>query len=491
VDGDVTFSPGPPVVIDGALVLGEDGFHPGTVAIAGDIISHVAWTPEDRARLRDGAEIVDGTKYWLIPGLIDAHAHGYSSLLRGTENSFPLELWALYTTLYGRAYDARAIWAAILLGAAERIRAGVTGTIDHTPYTHLGEAAILAHEQSGLRVGYAAFLHDISDYALLDLSLPENLAALVGGVPALDPDAYAGRFAELVQAARAGSGRVVVQLGPNAPQRCGDTAWRLWRELRDRHDVRVHVHLLETRAQARVGRMRGAEGMIAEMARTDMLAPGLSAAHGIWLSESEQDIMARHRAVIVHNPASNLMLGSGVMDFLSLRARGVKMALGTDSANTGGRFDLFETMRLAMMLPRIATRAHETWPQPREILDMATVTAARVLGLEGRAGRIAPGMLADVVLVRRDQAATLAMAPTEAAFVQHASPAAVDSVMVGGAWVMRAGKILAFDEAAALGEAEAVMGSIREKVADGLAVLDDSMPDLARRLAALEAAAPA
>jgi 5-methylthioadenosine/S-adenosylhomocysteine deaminase len=126
-----------------ALVLGEAGFAEGTVSVDGARITAVALSPEDRAALqRHAAEHVDAVGCWLIPGLIDAHAHGYATLLRGTENSMPLELWALYTVMYGRAYDAAAMRAAILLGAAERIRAGITGWIDHSPMVHLGEAAL-------------------------------------------------------------------------------------------------------------------------------------------------------------------------------------------------------------------------------------------------------------------------------------------------------------------------------------------------------------
>jgi len=471
-----------PILIDGALVLGENGFRQGAVLVDGSRIAAVAWDEDARAALHDrAAEHIQADGNWLIPGLVDAHAHGYATLLRGTENSLPLELWALYTILYGHAFDARTIRAAILLGAAERIRGGVTGVIDHSPMVHLGQAALAAHEQSGLRVGYAAFLHDVSDYDLLVLRLPPELAFLADGPPALDADAYAGRFAELLETARAGSGRTRVLLGPNAPQRCSPRAWALWQMLRARHGVPVHMHLMETRAQARIGQTFGADGMIAEMNRHGLLDGDLSAAHCIWLTETERALLARQGVTVVHNPASNLMLGSGIMPLLAYRELGVPVALGTDSANTGGRHDLFETMRLALMLPRVATADHATWPKAHEILAMATRNAAAVLGLSDQLGRIAPGQLADLALVRCDCATTLAMARDEAAFVQHASPQAVDSVMVGGAWVMRGRRILAFDEAAVLAEVQAVSTALREHVGDGLAILDAAMPDLSAR----------
>jgi 5-methylthioadenosine/S-adenosylhomocysteine deaminase len=415
----------------------------------------------------------------LIPGLIDAHAHGYATLLRGTDNSLPLELWALYTTLYGRAYDSAAMRAAVLLGAAERIRAGITGWIDHSPMVHLAEAALAAHAESGLRACWAAFLHDISDYTLMDLALPPDIAPLVGGTPPFDADAYTQRFGELVQAAK--PGRVSVMLGPNAPQRCSPAAWRLWRSLRDRHGVGVHTHLMETRAQEMVGR-RWPGGLVAEMERQGLLDDRLSVAHGIWLTSPEREVLARRGVVLTHNPASNLMLGSGILPLADSRAAGLPVALGTDSANTGGRHDLFEVMRLAMMLPRVSGLEHNAWPNARDVLNMATHQGAAVLGQRDALGRIAVGALADLVLVRRDAASTLAFANTEAALVQHGSPDAVDAVMVDGRWLMRDRRIVAFDEAAAIAAAEDAIAGLRQRTEDMVRMIAGALPDLATRL---------
>jgi 5-methylthioadenosine/S-adenosylhomocysteine deaminase len=114
--------------IAGALVLSDSGFAAGTVLVEGRHIAAVAWSAAERETLRARAgTVVAADGHWLIPGLVDGHAHAYAALLRGTQNALPLELWAFYTVLYGRAFDAAALRAAILLGAAERIRAGITG----------------------------------------------------------------------------------------------------------------------------------------------------------------------------------------------------------------------------------------------------------------------------------------------------------------------------------------------------------------------------
>lgn len=175
------------ILIDGAVICTDAAARPGGVLIEGRRIVAVAVAAEDRAALRARAgEAVEASGHWLMPGMVDAHAHAYGTLLRGTENALPLELWALHTMLYGRAYDGPALRAATLLGAAERIRAGITAMVDHAPMPHLAECALAAHESSGLRVAYAPLLHDVSDYDLLGLALPDALRRLIGGRPELD-----------------------------------------------------------------------------------------------------------------------------------------------------------------------------------------------------------------------------------------------------------------------------------------------------------------
>ncbi len=468
-----------PLAID-AVILQPDGCRPGTLLAEDGRIAALAWTTEERAALRArAADVVDAPECWLLPGLVDAHAHAYAGLLRGTESSLPLELWALFTTVYGRALDAAALRAAILVGAAERLRAGYTGFLDHTPQITLAEPALAAHEASGLRVGYAPFLHDVTDYELMDFTLPPALADMAR-IPALDTSAYEERFASIVAAARAGSGRIVPILGPNAPQRCSPAAWAVWRRLRDRHGVSVHTHLLETNAQRRAGRDRWPGGVVAEMERQGLLEGNLGLAHGIWLDPADSDILARHDATIVHNPASNLMLGSGLMPYAAHRQAGLRLALGTDSANTGGRHDGWEAMRLAFMLHRAPGSDTADWPRAPDILRMATENGARVLGID--TGVLRPGASADLVLVRRNDAATLLLDDTLEGLVLHANGAAVDRVFIRGVPVFAAGRVLAFDEDAVLAEADALRHEVLDRAAHRLPDVRAAMPKLAAAL---------
>jgi 5-methylthioadenosine/S-adenosylhomocysteine deaminase len=173
------------------------------------------------------------------------------------------------------------------------------------------------------------------------------------------------------------------------------------------------------------------------------------------------------------------------MPLLEARRAGLRVALGTDSANTGGRHDLFEAMRLALMLPRVGEPDYARWPHGCQVLDMATRNGAAVLGVADRAGRIGAGQLADLVLVRCRAAGTLALDPgVDDALVQRGGPEWVDSVMVNGRWVLCGQVLLAFDETAALADAEAALTVLHERTAEQLATLNGALPALARALPA-------
>ncbi|MBI3709557.1 MAG: amidohydrolase family protein, partial [Proteobacteria bacterium] len=372
---------------------------------------------------------------------------------------------------------------AILLGAAEMIRSGVTAYIDHFPHLRQAEAAYAAHREAGLRVGFAPFLHDIHDHDFFGIDLPQDLRRRLDGAGFAPADRLATMFRGLAAQARADGGRVAILLGPNAPQRCSPALLDLWRSLRDELDLSVHTHLLETRAQAERCRALWPGGLVAEMARRGLLDRRLAAAHGIWLLPEERALLARHGVTIVHNPASNLMLGSGLMPYADYAARGVAMALGSDSANTGGPADLFELMRLAMMLPRLGGQHWRTWPSARDVLRMATEGGAAALGLAGRAGRIAEGAAADLVLFDPGIAATIAGTASVDQIVQHGGPDAVRAVMAGGAWVYRNGRILAFDEEAVRRDAQHSAAEIVHTAADGVTLANEARPFIEKFLA--------
>jgi 5-methylthioadenosine/S-adenosylhomocysteine deaminase len=471
------------VAIDGAHVLVDRRFLRGTVRVEGGTVAAVAFAEDERRALCANAdETVDARGCWLVPGLVDAHTHAHSTLMRGTESALPLETWALYTIAYSIGLDDDAIAAAMLLHDAECIRSGITGVVDHFPPVARAHAALAAHERSGMRVLFAAFVQDLSDYDLFAIDVPPALRGLTG-VPAVDEPAYEALFAELVTSARGASGRVRVALGPNAPQRCSPAIWALWRRLRERHGVAVHTHALETRAQAHYARQHWPEGgMLAAMDDAGLLDADLSLAHAIWTTPDERALLARRGVAVSHNPLSNLTIGSGIMPLDAYLEAGVTVGIGTDASNCAGRHDLFETMRAAMTLPRVREDDPSRWPSGADVLTMATTNGMRILGLGAERTGIVPGAPADLVLVRGDGTNGRMFPDTVDGFVANAGREAVDAVMIDGAWVLRDGRIHTFDEAAMLRAVADAHAGIAERTAAVIPQIDADLASVAEQL---------
>ena len=428
----------------------------------------------------ESAEKVDLAGQVLMPGLVNAHYHSYSNVVRGTENSLPLEQWALFTVAYGRSLDDDDIQAAVLLGAAEMLRAGVTAAIDHFAHAGRVEAALEAYHRTGMRIGFAPMLHDRFDHDLLGIDLPPDLRRRVEGSPRPGAAEMAALFRRVHAAWHGKADRITLLLGPNAPQRCSPELWKTWAALARELGVHAHTHLLETQAQASIGLRHWQDGMLPALARHGLLNERLSVAHGIWTSLTERVLLAQHGVTVVHNPVSNLMLGSGLAPIADYRARSVRLALGSDASNTGGRHDLFEVMRLAMMLPRPAMPDPATWPGAAEAFGWATTGGARTLGLGGELGRIAEGCRADLVVVDPGGAAEAPLDLNLTALVQHATPSSVRATMVEGRWVYRDGRILAFDEKAVLDRYAALRARLLERTAAEIATAGEATPFFAR-----------
>jgi 5-methylthioadenosine/S-adenosylhomocysteine deaminase len=411
----------------------------------------IAQNSSDRSGLAARAHnVVDAGGKVAMPGLVNSHCHSYASVLRGTENSQPLEVWALYTMAYGCSLTPDLIHSAVHLSAAEMIRNGITAVIDHIPHIGLFDHALAAHEQTGMRVGLAPFMQDIPDHQFLKFDLPDDLRIPLETPTPMTPAQTNSFFESVFEQLIDLPDRLIGMIGPNAPQRCSPSLWQVWRELQEKFDAQVHTHLLETSIQAEQSHKTWSGGLVAEMARQGLLNNKLSTAHNIWLADTERDLLADHGVTVVHNPASNLMLGSGVMPYSDYRDRDMAIGLGSDSANTAGRHDIFEAARLASMLPRLETRDDQSWPSTADVLSGSICAGATALGLGQDMGRLAVGQIADLILLNMDKSVSAGPHLNPELVAQHGCRDVVTDVMIDGRWVMRHGELQTIDEATVL-----------------------------------------
>ncbi|KHE71628.1 hypothetical protein LD39_08800 [Halobacillus sp. BBL2006] len=446
----------------------------GTIFIENGKVAKVIPQPYEDSSLQ-AEEIVDGEGMIVMPGMTNAHYHSYSNLLKGTENALPLELWSLYTVAYGHSLTEEDIELAVLLGAAEMIRSGVTGCIDHFPHLPKVEAALKAYEQSKMHVSVAPMLHDIPDHRFLQLDLPPHLMEKLEGSQPKTMEEMKEFYIHLAHDWHEKNGRIRIMAGPNAPQRCSTEALKLCKELSERFDLQVHTHLLETKIQESYSKKFYNNGLVYELDQLGLLNNRLSVAHGVWLHPDEIDLLKDRGVSVIYNPASNMMLGSGLAPIPDYLEKGVPLALGTDASNCGTAHNLFETMRLGAMIHRSSQPDFETWPTPYQMLEMACINGAKIMGGSSR-GRIESGYDADLVFLNKTTTtwATDHNIPSQLVF--HETGQSVDSVMIEGEWVMRNKQILSFDEDYVIRRAQHRSQEIAENSASSLALADELKP---------------
>ena len=434
----------------------------GGVLISGRRISDLLAPHEEEEASRSADEIIDVSGMLIMPPLVNGHVHSTSTLLRGTENSLPLELWSYYAIGYGHGFSEGAARCAALTTNIEMIRNGIGGYIDHFPQTRFVNAALSAHVQSGLRIGFAPFFADLWDEDILGIPLDRDVVGrLTPRAPRLSSE-IKSTFTDLTAEIRgSGEGRVALLAGPNSPQRCSDDLWRLWKDLQDTFGIGSHTHLLETYPQLKAARRRWPGGLIKALADAGLLNDGLSVGHAIWLDPTDRELLADRGVTVSFNPISNGMLGSGQKRIRDDLDAGLNVALGTDCSNTGGRHDLFEVMRHMLISGRQPGSDFDRWLTPEEVLDAATTSGARAIRATSATGRLEAGGPADILLLDLETNGLATSPKTLNSVVVHSDPRNVRSLMIDGRWLLRDGTIIVLDEAAVLREAKLVAENIR------------------------------
>ncbi|HWO40892.1 MAG TPA: amidohydrolase [Candidatus Eisenbacteria bacterium] len=391
---------------------------------------------------------IDGSGMIAIPGLVNAHAHLTEILQRSFRDNLPMELWRgeRARTEERARLGAEEIAAAAELACAEMLKSGVTAVVDHFS-TRPGlsvskmQAILSAFERTGIRGMLVPSLRD-RDFVRLAASGVRHRRRM--GEPGR-PEPWQDEVREVIAHlhARSLSG---VMLGPSSPLNCSDRLLREVIAVAERLDLGIHTHLLETRLQAWAAARLYPRTLCAHLAKLGFLSARLSAAHGVWLTDREIDLLAASGTSVVHNPASNLKLGSGIAPVARLKSRGVNVALGTDGGDTSDTYSIFEQVKLCAYVSRVASTDPDHWITADDALRMATVNGAdAVPAWRGRIGRIKPGYRADVVLLKPGLRLRPLTDPVRQ-LVFSAGGDAVHTVLVDGNIVVEAGRLTGVDE---------------------------------------------
>jgi len=472
------------------LAAGDAPPAPADILVDGDRIVAVGpglAAPPDAARLDAAGKLV-------VPGLINAHTHAHNNLIKGVADSVTLELFlntgpAMYL---GRTPEEQYLSA--LLGAVEMVKTGCTSAYDlfmalPSPAVESIEAVARAYADAGVRALVAPAVADLLFHewvpGLMD-ALPDDLRTEVERRrPAAGPDILKVVREGLVRFHDTAGGRVRLAVAPTIPGQCTDEFLLASRHLADEFGVGLHTHLAESKVQALSGRRRYGKSLTRHLHDVGILGPRFTAAHGVWLDADDIALMADTGSSVVHNPASNMKVASGIAPVAEMLARGVNVALGTDGSGASDNQNMFESLRFAALLSKVRSPDYPEWLTAEQTLAMATTGGARALGLDGRLGRVAPGHLADLVLVSLDSIYLRPLNHATRQLVFCETGGGVDTVLVGGRVVVQGGRVLTVDEAELKRKAQMAADRVREQNRGEWALADRLAPIVGRVCRAL------
>ena len=365
-------------------------------------------------------EVIEGDGLLAMPGLINTHAHVPMCIFRGLAEDVDIATWFNeYIWPLESNLTAEEVYWGMQLGLAEMIEAGVTSVADH--YFHMDRAAA-AVEKAGTRaaLGWAVF----GSQGEAGIERTSSFAEEYNG---------------------ASSGRITTWLAPHAPYTCDDGFLSQTARQAERLDLGIHIHAAETVEQTEVSLEAHGKTPLQVLADTGVLDRPTILAHCCGVTPGDIDLMAEKPCGVAHAPKTYLKLGMGAAPVPALREAGIPIGLATDGPVSNNTLDILESMRLMAMVQK-----HESG-NPRklavaEALSIATRESARVFGLPADLGLLAPGYLADLVLVDLSAPHNQPLHDPAANLVYSTRASDVQSVICDGRVIMRDRELLTLDK---------------------------------------------
>ena len=363
--------------------------------------------------------VIEGAEGYLVPGFIQTHVHLCQTLFRGYADDLPLldwlrkRVWPLEA-----AHTPSTLGASARLAAAELLLSGTTSVLTMET-VHDTDVVFEALAEAGIRATVGKCMMDRAEDGV-PRRLREDMLASVDESLALKKR-WDGKA----------HGRLRAAFAPRFAVSCSRDLLEAVAALSAREEALVHTHASENRDEVEiVRRLSGGFSNLEYLADTGLATERLCAAHCVWATDDEQQLLAERGVKVLHCPGSNLKLGSGIAPVPEMRARGISVSLGADGAACNNRLDMFDEMRLAATLQSV--RLGPGALTARDALWMATREGARALGYADELGVIEPGRRADLILIDR-QRPHLATSPDPwTAIVYAAKGSDVRATLVDG-----------------------------------------------------------
>lgn len=385
---------------------------------------------------RPGDQVLDCAGSVVMPGFVNTHTHAGTALFRGLADDRPRAFWPEggYRVPGQERFTPDDYRLSLRAAAAELLFNGITTIADRIAGMDTLAPVI---EASGLR---AVVGNTIADQAgPVDWAPTERLIERYGVDPA--------------------ASRVFACIAPHALDSCSDELLADCACRARRRGAKVFLHVAQSEAEVAVVRARGHSGALACLRGAGLIGPDVVAAHCIYLDDNEIDGWCADGTAICHCPASNLKIEARTIALARFLGR-VPVGLGTDWTASDNSMDMFWEMRLAALVGKMKADDPQALTT-RQMLRLATIDGARVLGIDHLVGSIERGKRADLVVL---DGRRLEMAPLHdpiSNIVYSTTPRSVRDVLVDGTMLVTNGRLVRDDEAGIV-EAIAAAGWARD-----------------------------
>lgn len=415
----------------------------GWLALEGTGIVALGADPVPEAYLARAETVEDMGGDLIMPGMVNPHCHMPMTLFRGLGEDVDDRLYRYILPMERALVTADVTEVGARLAALEMIRGGVTCVADMY-YFEDRIGAVL--DQAGMRgvIGQTLADFDAPDHGSWD----EGFALV---------EAQDERYAD--------HPRIMAAPAPHAPYSTGVALMGRVSEWSEAHmGVPIQMHLAETTAELDWAAAQGAS-TVELTDRAGLLRPELVAAHVMYPSESDMDLMAERGVKVSHNARSNGKAGRGIAPVTALRARGIPVGLATDGPMSGNTLDLFSQFAPATMFQKIASGTRKALPCV-EVIRMATIEGAATLGLSHRIGSLEPGKEADLIRISLSDPRLHPIYDIYSMLTFATLPSDVTATMVAGEWLMTDRTCLRLDAEKALADALQVASRFKAKIVE-------------------------
>ena len=415
----VTVDKNSSIIENGSLVVGADG----TIrAIAPGQITHNA------------TEVIDARGAIVMPGLINSHTHLGMTLFRGLGDDMSLEdFLARLQPAEVKVLNYAAVHAGTELAALESLLGGITTSLD---MYYLPDAAL-----------------EVANSSLMRIQTGPNFLETDGPEPLKFADRLS--WAKKWLAAPRDSAGSTGWVAPHSTYLLDEQQLRTLAELASEFEARIHVHAAETVGEMQlVANRHGGRTPIQVLADTKLLRRSVLA-HGVHLSDDDIALIASNSATVVHCPASNFKLASGVARILDLQRAGVNIALGTDGPASGNDLDLWIAIRLAGYMQKTVAKDPSVLPAV-DLVRMATINGAKALQLDHIIGSLEVGKRADLIVLDADSPSLTPSFEPHTTIATCVTRADVRHVLVDGQIVVRDRECLTIDRKSAISKVRAL-----------------------------------